>query len=155
MKTTQCTHCAKAFKYRPGKRYCSDTCRYRAWAASLDDDVVVTPCTYCGSPADTIDHVPPRSVRSFILATPDLATKFPFLEVDVCRECNTAIGARALWTVPERKAFVKEWLHRRYARVLRLPDWTPTEVEELGDRLRGELERDRILCQWIKQRIAW
>ena len=47
-------------------------------------------CFYCGEPASTIDHVPPKSIR-FTLIGLGAQTIYPFYELDCCRECNSAL----------------------------------------------------------------
>jgi hypothetical protein len=91
-------------------------------------------CFYCGVVADTEDHVPPRTVRPILLAE-GLADRYPFIEVPCCRECNSVLGARCVWTLPERKRFIKKALRRRYRKWLAVPDWSESEIGRLGPML--------------------
>lgn len=104
------------------------------------------PCTYCGMPADSIDHIPPRAYREFIAAQ-GLQARYPFIEVMSCRECNSALGARALWTVPLRKQRIVAYLKRKYAKYLAIPDWTPAEAEEMGDGVLGSYIREGLIVR--------
>lgn len=147
MKINLCLHCAKKFKARAGKKYCSDKCRYEAWR------VTAHPCYYCGCPANTVDHVPPQSARPILMQ--HQVSKWPFIEVNACLECNSALGAKAIWTLPERKAHIKKWLARRYSRVLKTPKWTPEEIDELGRGLHQFVKESQFLAELTRNRINW
>ncbi|MBK9497716.1 MAG: hypothetical protein IPO08_25040 [Xanthomonadales bacterium] len=112
----------------------------------LDARDNAVPCTYCGMPADSIDHIPPRAYREFIRAQ-GLEARYPFIEVMSCRECNSALGARALWTVPVRKRRIAAYLKRKYAKYLRIPDWTPAEAEEMGGGMLGSYIREGLIVR--------
>ncbi len=61
------------------------------------------PCTYCGEPADTRDHVPPKVVAPFNRKT-----------VPACHRCNCSILLdKFLITVEERRAYVLKVLRRQ------------------------------------------
>jgi hypothetical protein len=147
MKINLCKHCGKKFKARKGKKYCCDKCRYEAWESTA------SPCYYCGCAADTIDHVPPKSARPIILQLE--AKRWDFVEVEACHECNSALGSRYLWTLAERKQFIKNWLKKRYARFLRSPEWSDEDKEELGYSLKDFVQKHEIVAQLAKKRIAW
>lgn len=112
MRKSECRLCGKLFTYRSNKIFCSDICRAKSWRMPSTDPVEA--CYYCGVPADTIDHVPPRAARPAIIQT-GLTSRYPFVEIPSCRECNCLLGARPLWLVKQRKKFVKGALKRRYS----------------------------------------
>ena len=154
MKSAQCSFCAKAYRYRPNKRYCSDKCRFQAWIrGKVEPDV--TPCYYCGMPADTIDHVPPRCVRADLMHLNE--KRWAFVEVDACHECNCLLGASPPWTIHERKKKIKEKLKKRYRKYMKLPDWTDQEMEGLDEKsvLRKYVHEGMILKRATQQRLAW
>jgi hypothetical protein len=153
MKHTFCRWCSKSFRDRPGKLYCSSQCRYQGWLSKQAVGTIATPCVYCGIPAETVDHVPPRSVRPYLADR--CPGRFPLHEVHACQECNTALGARPLWTLAERKRFIKSWLARRYRRFLKQPTWAPEEIEELGHNLRTVVVKHQVLKELTVARIAW
>ena len=147
MRIALCHHCGKHFKPRAGKRYCSDRCRWEAWRETAH------PCYYCGAPAETIDHVPPQSVRPILIEYN--VTKWNFVEVDACRECNSLLGARQPWALAERKAKIKELLRKQYRRYLEIPEWTEVELGDLGRGLSDFVAEGQVLQKWLKQRLAW
>ena len=59
-------------------------------------------------PADTVDHVHPKSVVGE-------ATEF----VVACRECNTALGDKVFKDAIAKRHWVKQWIARRYRKYLR------------------------------------
>lgn len=154
VKSGSCALCGRMFPLRPNKRYCSDRCRFKAWASGKTDPEI-PPCHYCGMPADTVDHVPPRSVRPIILQ--QAATRWPFLEVPACHECNCLLGNREPWTIVARKKVIKEKLKRRYRRYLKIPDWTPQELEANPPRgLLGSYIHEGVMIKAVTlARLKW
>lgn len=111
-------------------------------------------CVYCGLLAGTIDHVPPISVRPTLIDL-GLAARYPFLEVRACHECNVGLGARPLWTVAQRKQWIKGWLRRRHRKYLVIPDWTEEELAALGDELRQHTEHGLAVRDLMRFRLAF
>jgi hypothetical protein len=153
MKSGSCALCGKLFKSRPNKRYCSDRCRFQAWMRGKEEPA--PPCHYCGMPADTVDHVPPRSVRSIILQ--EGATRWPFVEVDACHECNSLLGAQPPWTVSGRKDEIKKKLQRKYRRYLKIPRWTDEELAEYDKKSTlGSFIHEGVMIKRITEdRLKW
>ena len=145
-----CAYCEREFASRGNQRFCSDKCRFQAWAKGQDCDR----CYYCGLPADTIDHVPPRAYRNFILQQPELAKRYKFVEVRACLECNSTLGAKALWNLTERKEYIKKYLKRRYGKE-RWVDWDEEELEELGYSLRTKVEEQLLILEVNRRRIKY
>jgi hypothetical protein len=105
-------------------------------------------------PADTVDHIPPQSVRRF-LADRGLDKKYKFIEVWCCRECNCLLGARALWTIERRKKFIKVALRKRYKKFLRIPEWTDREISRLGPGLQPVVLNGLAIQQLIESRLRY
>lgn len=147
----QCGQCGMALPVgRKGRKYCSPGCRFKAWRAARG--VSEHACAYCGVRADTVDHVPARSVRPFLAET--LPGRYPELEVPCCRECNSALGARGL-TIAVRRTLAREAIEHRYRSVLAMPGWSDEELAELGPELRRVVEHDRALKDWVRARLSW
>ena len=121
--------------------------------SSESESVYLTPCIYCGMPANSVDHIPPRKMRHQFSCVGLVAMNEQ--EVRSCRECNSALGARPLLTVTERRAYVKEYLRRHYASYLRIPNWTLDELQEFGDDLRRMIQRNMLVRDEIRQRLQW
>jgi len=108
-------------------------------------------------PADSIDHVPPVSVRAALVEA-DISHLHPQKTVQACRECNSSLlGAISLWTVTERKAYVKKALRKKYQRFLNIPNWDRDELEQMDERslIRKHIEDGLVVRDIIRQRIAW
>jgi hypothetical protein len=120
-------------------------------ALGVWDDI--DPCYYCGVPADTIDHVVPKSLLDAVRDSGEegliaaVSERHRRMTVPSCHECNSLAGALYHQTLDERADFVRERLARRYARILAMPDWSPSEIATLSERLQkhviaGLLKRD-------------
>ena len=115
-------------------------------------------CYYCGSVADTVDHVVPRH----LLASAgnvglDLSKvmRIRIWTVAACRECNVLIGGAVFRTLPERVAYLKTKLRKRYKKWLKLPAWTEEEIAELGPRAQDDVRAALRVQTAARQRIAW
>lgn len=104
-------------------------------------------CVYCGMPALETDHVPPRCFRT------GLAGAVEFLVVASCAECNSILGARPLFTLKARKRFVREALRKKYRRVLRMPNWHYSELDDLDGRLEQFVRNSQTSRGVIEMRI--
>lgn len=121
--------------------------------ASESSGLYITPCIYCGMPASSVDHIPPQSMRMQLGAV-ELAAIHE-QEVPACRECNSALGARPLLTVTERRAYVKDWLRRHYASYLRIPEWCESDLLQLGAGLQGMIRRNIAVRDDVRKRLRW
>ncbi len=149
----QCPWCLTPFSpTRHWQRFCSVTCRAKAWADPALKPVAHQ-CYYCGDVADTIDHVPPQVSRPNLMML-GLWKRYPFVEVQCCRECNTLLGCRPLWTLTERKKFIKKALRKRYSRYLSIPDWTPEDVSDLGYTLQRLIVHGLSVRDWVQSRLT-
>lgn len=103
--------------------------------------------------ADSVDHIPPRYLRAQMMGLELAAMREQ--EVPACRDCHSVLGRRPLLTITDRRAYVKASLRRRYARMLRIPNWTQDQLAELGDDLRRMIERNLLVRDEIRQRLRW
>lgn len=151
----KCKHCKSVFTPRnrgSAQQYCSRQCRFNHhYHRRMGTGPM--PCTYCGLPASSQDHIPPQAYRKFLSETGD--TRFPFHEVPACKECNSGLGAVHLWTVTARKRYVKLRLRRKYAKYLKIPNWTDEERAELGPGLLADLRSAEAIKHVTQQRLAW
>lgn len=128
-----CAHCLRAFRpTRVWQQYCGRSCRKQAGKDATKMEYV---CTYCGLVADTIDHVPPTSIRPILIEL-KLNEQYPFMTVRSCRECNSTLGDRAYWTIEQRREYIASRLKRRYRKYLELPEWSQKELDALEYTLR-------------------
>lgn len=147
-----CQNCRMVFQpQRAWQIFCTPGCRR---SAHFDDRIIEHACAYCGMIANTVDHVPPTSVRPTIIEL-RLVHRYPFTEVQCCSECNSLLGRRPLWTVVQRREFIHARLRRRYKKYLALPDWSEMELLALESTLRGSIEHGLAVKSVVLNRLAW
>lgn len=109
-------------------------------------------CHYCGAPADTKDHIIPVSYLTN--SKPSQRQRHSIGEtVDCCRECNSLLGAKAVFTVEERAHEIAERLTRRYSKELKAPYWSEEELAELGPTLRDSIVAKQSVRKEVLERI--
>lgn len=127
-------------------------------ARERPDEVILTQCYYCGEPATSVDHVIPQAMLKTLRSLGDayvtgILVRFGRrLTVPACKECNSVLGASYQDTLAKRKRELKTRLRRRYRKLLRMPDWTDTELAHVDGWLqdyviRSVVARDRILAR--------
>jgi len=110
-------------------------------------------CTYCGIPSETLDHIPPIShVQYFSDKAKDT---FSFFKIPSCLECNSALNSLTLYTVAERKHYIKKHITKKYKKALRVPYWDEEELKELHPTMREEIRKANKQSSWVKERITW
>lgn len=117
-----------------GQREAEFSLLYMRISPVRQDGCIWHPCFYCGEPADTIDHCPPLSKVDAYRAL-RLANEM-YLRVPCCRECNSLLGDSLQDDILQRERDCKARLARKYYRVLKLAEWTPEELAEMGPGLR-------------------
>jgi hypothetical protein len=92
-------------------------------------------CTYCGAwDGNNRDHVVPASYNQNVQRH-----KKHFKQgttVPCCGECNVLLGDRLYFSIPSRAAYLLGTYERRYKKLLKQPDWSEEEIEELGPSMR-------------------
>jgi len=110
-------------------------------------------CTYCGIPAETLDHIPPISAVYFL--SERAKEDFNFYKVPSCSECNSALNNTSLLSVAERHSYIRKFLKKKYKRGLRIPYWDEDELKELHSTMREEIKKANEQASWCKERITW
>lgn len=117
---------------RSNAKYCTDACRYEAFAG--------IPCTYCGQPANSRDHVIAKRMREVVELRYGFmskeASKVPDT-VPACLECNSIAGAKLFLTISAKRRYIQIELRRRYSKLLKSPNWTKKELDEIDHGLRS------------------
>lgn len=121
--------------------------------------MTLEPCYYCGKPADSIDHVVPKSLLASFRGNPEmlgvLTARRKLLEVPACRECNSLLGASYQPNAEQRKQALKTKLRRKYKKELATPEWANTELEELGHGLQQYIKASIAVKDYVKERLEW
>jgi hypothetical protein len=84
-------------------------------------------CIYCGAPAVVWDHVPPISLAYHYAGNQEIK----FLLVPACGECNALLSNHDIPTVDERKNYLLNRITKKYRKILKMPDWSDSELEEI------------------------
>ena len=148
-----CKVCGTPFSGRSDKQYCSSSCRYVSFVQGKEN-TAAEPCVYCGFPADTIDHIPPQSMRAKLFEL-GLQDRWPYFEVSACHECNSLLGAIELLTVVERREYLKDKFIKRYKHILSTANFTEEELEEMSPMFRKNIESSMLIKRLIEQRLEW
>lgn len=115
-------------------------------------------CTYCGTVADSVDHVVPQHLleRAGELEL-DLSKvmRMRSWQVPACRECNSFLGGKLFATLKERRESAHKSIRRKYASYLRVPNWSDEELSEMGPRASDEIRAALVVRNWIRGRLAW
>lgn len=105
-------------------------------------------CIYCGDVAQSRDHIIPTSFTG-------VERRNSVLTVPACIQCNSAIGDTPVYAIDMRRAVAQGFLKRKYARVLKRPDYTPEEVAEFEGALRRAVILGLEEKRHVLERLAW
>lgn len=112
------------------------------------------PCTYCGAPSESMDHIPP--IWSCTSLADDHIPHDPshFVKVPACQQCNSHLGGKMFLTVAERRRSVRSYLRSKYARLLRMPLWDEDELAEMSPIFAQHIRACSHEVERIRRRIA-
>lgn len=106
-------------------------------------------CIYCGSPAKTVDHIPPISLRWGMMEG-----KYKVMQVDACKECNSILHNRPLMTLRTRKNFIRRRLAQLYKKYLDM-NWSQEELNAMNGSLRLYVEESIEVARVARKRIEF
>ena len=93
--------------------------------------------------ANSEEHFPPKSWCDYGVLLP------------ACRECNSLainLFPNDFW---KRVELVKEKLRKRYARELRISNWTSEELEGLSPSMKRDIAKCLKNKKVVQERLAW
>lgn len=100
-------------------------------------------CAYCGEFGEEIEHVVPRW------------TGLPTWTVWACAECNRIALGRVFGCFAAKRDFIRKRLVQKYAKYVRMPEWTEDEIESMRGRMKCYIRGCAIMRQWVLQRIEF
>jgi 5-methylcytosine-specific restriction endonuclease McrA len=124
-------------------------------AARRDDLPDLAPCTYCGLPAESVDHVIPRNHRRAALAVGARWNARVADTVPACCECNQLASALVFRGVVEKRSYIHQRLRARYSWALKTANWSEEELDELGPTLRSSVDAAIAAKRLIHRRLRW
>lgn len=107
-------------------------------------------CTYCGAPANALDHVIPVS---YDFNSRKAAKYSKDITVPCCSECNTKLSNTWLPTIAERAEHLADKYRKKYKKLLKSPHWEQWEIENLSGFLRKNVESNMALKEDIQNRL--
>lgn len=105
-------------------------------------------CVYCGQIAGTRDHLVPRSISGE-------TWRRSVLTVPACGECNSLIGAVALYSITERREYAHNRLRVKRAKILLTIEYTREELDEFGPGLRPAIVAAMVEKRKVLDRLRW
>ena len=90
-------------------------------------------CAYCAARASVLDHVTPHAAAS---SRSDGRRYSRRICVPACAECNLLLGDKMLTRVGERAKHLAGRLRARHAALVSMPEWSASELAELGRAMR-------------------
>lgn len=108
-------------------------------------------CVYCGNRANTLDHFVPLAVLYMMgeIGGGERVT------LECCSECNKIAGSHVFKTVAEKRAYIHGNLKERYHVLLKTPEWSEDELDEMGYNLRHYITENLQCQEWIRDRLKW
>ena len=88
-------------------------------------------CIYCGDAAWDRDHVIAHSLTNKSERTYTAKEVVP-----ACKDCNSALSNKTLFTVAERAKWLAQRLKRKHAKLLK-SEWVEEDFEGIGNTLRS------------------
>lgn len=105
-------------------------------------------CVYCGDWYECRDHFIPVSWASVY------RTYHVNNLVHSCRKCNSILGDKVFGSMEERSQYVLEEYEERTQWLMRFPEWTQDELDELDWGLKCLVESKMALKYIAKAKIA-
>lgn len=109
------------------------------------------PCAYCGAPSDSYDHVPPLAFVGRMPERDQIHCRLR--KLPACVECNSALGSRLITNVKERRKVIREHLRKKYAHLLRIPQWSDEELAQLSTEGASEIRRYVRAANYVRARL--
>lgn len=135
----------------------ADPKSYFNYDSPIEEEDGVEPCAYCGLPADTVDHVIPRSLRYMLVDVGGWRDRWGRVTdtVPACHECNSLVGSMVFNTMREKRNYIHERMRVKYKSVLRTPNWDQDELDELSPIMREYVVASMELAHLIRERLRW
>lgn len=110
-------------------------------------------CTYCGNPADCVDHTIPYSWFRNTGGNSRKQESVGFMTYS-CRECNGLLGSRLFPTFQERLLYVQRRLRSKYKKYMGVL-WDKEDLSGVSGRLKQYIRQQLRLNLAIRKRLSW
>lgn len=109
-------------------------------------------CFYCGDLPNSQDHVIPWSMM-FSVEKHKGSDKGP--RTPACMTCNSILSSFFFDTLHERCDYVKQYLLKKHAKILKTQDWSDEELKELDGKLKNHIIKQVNFKKEITPRVFW
>lgn len=110
-------------------------------------------CTYCGEPADCIDHTIPYSWFKNTGSKKRKSEAVGFMTYS-CRECNSLLSDKVFYTFQDRLLYLNRRLRERHKKELTVL-WDEEDLKTVSDRLKQYILQSNNRCNLIRKRLGW
>lgn len=110
-------------------------------------------CVYCGDIATGMDHFTPISYTGKVVSFWEVVNGVVLLPA--CTDCNSTASANLFRSVAAKRRYIQARLRKRHHRLLKAPNWTKAELEDLSPTLRGKIKADLAFRNHLLWRLSW
>ena len=108
-------------------------------------------CFYCGDTPIAQDHIIPWSMLSLLdHSGNDKGPKTP-----TCTQCNSILSSYYFDSLHERCLYTKQYLSKKYNKISKIPDWQPSDIQQLNGKLKSHIQHQLNLKSQITPRLLW
>lgn len=106
-------------------------------------------CFYCGCDSSSSrDHVVPVSYQS---------ESRDYKKGDIvlcCKECNSLLGNKPIFTVEERADYLSRRIYQKYKKHIESPSWSDEELLDMSPEFQKSIKSTMMISEWAKSRVA-
>lgn len=134
-------YCHEPFLIGKRKRlFCSDKCKTR-YSREFRS------CFYCGSIADTRDHITPHATEKKNSDKRQWSTDY----VNACRECNSILSDNFPWSFYDRVMYLHDTFKKKKKLNKPFVEWDEDDLEEVSDTMRTWIANEQQK-RWADER---
>ncbi|HXI47169.1 MAG TPA: hypothetical protein VNH39_01180 [Steroidobacteraceae bacterium] len=75
--------------------------------------------------------------------------------VPACHQCNCIAGKHTFRSIGAKRRYIQRRLAQKFKRLLAMPDWSESELDELGYALRQSIINSLGARDYLRGRLAW
>jgi len=111
-----------------------------------------THCFYCGAIPESQDHVIPWSMM-YSVEKHKGSDKGP--RTPACMSCNCILESFFFDTLYERCSYIKNYLIKKYSKILKTEDWTVEELKTIQGKLKNHIINQQNLKKEAEPKVFW
>lgn len=115
--------------------------------------IVGMDCIYCGESAECRDHVIPFCYNNSTGKRKEIDYHSENV-VPACNECNGYLGSQFITNIAERALYLANRLKIKNKKLLKTPDWSKEELEDLSANMRNTIQALQFKKGLLKDKIS-